>query len=126
MTALPASVDRVLVVEDDPALLRLLVRYLQRAGMEIEGAETAALAVERFVPGAYSCVLADLTLPDGSGLDLVGTFLRADPSLRAVLCSGYPLALDMLSEGERGRAVVLQKPFSPQELLSLLRIQGSG
>ena len=121
MTEPPVRVDRVLVVEDDPALLRLLVRYLQKAGMEAEGAETAARAVERFAPGAYSYVLADLTLPDGSGLDLVGTFLRADPGLRAVLCSGYPLALDMLSEGERGRAAVLQKPFSPQELLSRLR-----
>ncbi len=121
MTEPPVRVDRVLVVEDDPALLRLLIRYLQKAGMEAEGAETAARAVERFTPGAYSYVLADLTLPDGSGLDLVGTFLRADPDLRAVLCSGYPLALDMLSEGERGRSAVLQKPFSPQELLSRLR-----
>lgn len=114
-------VDRVLVVEDDPALLRLLVRYLQRAGMESDGAATMALATQRFEPGAYTYVLADLTLPDGSGLELVETFLRSDPNLRAVLCSGYPLFLEMLPEGDRGRAAVLQKPFSPQELLLKLR-----
>jgi len=65
--------------------------------------------------------LADLTLPDGSGLELAGAFLRADPNLRVVLCSGYPLALEMLPEGDRERATLLQKPFSPQELLARLR-----
>ena len=120
MTEQP-RVDRVLVVEDDPALLRLLVRYLQRAGMESDGAATMALATQRFESGAYTYVLADLTLPDGSGLELVETFLRSDPNLRAVLCSGYPLVLEMLPEGDRGRAAVLQKPFSPQELLLKLR-----
>ena len=112
---------RVLVVEDDPALLRLLVRYLQRAGMEADGAEAAALAIQRFKPGAYSIVLADLTLPDGSGLELIEMFLGSDLDLRAVLFSGYPLALDMLPESLRERASVLQKPFSPPELLLLLR-----
>jgi len=111
----------VLVVEDDPALLRLLVRYLQRAGMEADGEESAALAIEQFEPGAYSTVLADLTLPDGSGLELIEAFLRSDPHLRAVLFSGYPIALDMLPESVRERASVLQKPFSPPELLLLLR-----
>jgi DNA-binding NtrC family response regulator len=114
-------VQRVLVVEDDLQLLRLLVRYLERAGMETEGTETAASATERFRPGAYTHVLADLTLPDGSGLELAGAFLRADPNLRVVLCSGYPLALEMLPEGDRERATLLQKPFSPQELLARLR-----
>ena len=114
-------IDRVLVVEDDPQLLRLLIRYLHRAGLEADGAETAALAVERFASGVYTIVLADLPLPDGSGLDLLGSFLRGDPKLRAVLCSGYPLALEMLPENERGRVAILQKPFSPQELLLLLR-----
>lgn len=114
-------VQRVLVVEDDLQLLRLLVRYLQRAGMETEGTETVASATERFEPGAYAYVLADLTLPDGWGLELAGAFLRADPNLRVILCSGYPLALEMLPEGDRERATVLQKPFSPQELLARLR-----
>lgn len=115
------NLDRALVVEDDPQLLRLLVRYLQRAGLETDGVETAALAVKSFTPGVYTIVLADLTLPDGSGLDLLGSFLRADPKLRGVLCSGYPLALDMLPASERGRVAILQKPFSPRELLLLLR-----
>lgn len=109
---------RVLVVDDEPALLPLLARYLRSLGLEpqcVPGAEEA-LATFRTADPAFSYVVSDLTLPNANGEDLARELLAGDRTLRILLMSGYPYSTDRLSEDERQRVAFIQKPFLPPML----------
>ena len=83
--------ERILVVEDDPTVRRILERALALAGYEVVAAgsqrEGEALCAERLP----EVILADYTLPDGTGVDLAAHCRERDPAVAVVLMSGYPL-----------------------------------
>lgn len=114
------STIRVLVVDDDPMLARLLLRFLSRASIAGDQAASVAEARAAFLPGVHSHVVVDLTLPDGSGATWLAEILAADDDLFGVLASGYPVSPELLPPAVRHRASLLQKPFTPPELLTAL------
>jgi two-component system response regulator PilR (NtrC family) len=82
------SRGRVLVVDDDPSVTRLLEIILQREGYECSCAETVADAMRSLQAGSYDVMVSDVRLPDGSGLDLVAAAIAEDPSIAALVISG--------------------------------------
>ena len=116
------QVNRVLVVDDDPMLGRLLLRYLSRAGIAADAAGSVEEAGSSFSPGVHTHAVVDLTLPDGSGADWLAAALLEDADLIGILSSGYPISNDLFPEGLRSRVTALQKPFSPPDLLRALGI----
>jgi len=116
---------RLLIVDDEGALLVLMKRYLTRAGYEVDGCARGADAWNRFdaAPRGYSAVIVDLSLPDISGYDLIERMRARFPALRAVICSGTPVAE---SPCETGCTAYLQKPFLPKMLLEVVdRVTGA-
>lgn len=111
---------RVLVVDDDPMLGRLLLRFLARASAQADLAVSLAEARAAFAPGLYSHTVVDLTLPDGSGAEWLAEVLAQDTALIGVLSSGYPVSTELLPPPLRRRAAALQKPFAPPALLEAL------
>ena len=105
-------------MDDELALANLIEKYLQRMGFDVEPVSDPRLALERFqtAKAPYHLVLADLTMPQLSGEELLRTILRADPNVRAILCSGYAMAGCPLEQEYRGRVEFLQKPFFPRML----------
>jgi PAS domain S-box-containing protein len=109
----------VLVVEDYELVCTSIRYYLSRAGYRVLEARTAAdaLHVYRSQSGEVDMVLADVVLPDGSGLHLTRRLERLMPHPEIVLVSGYP------EEHLRGRSdfdpktPVLRKPFSGRQLV---------
>jgi DNA-binding NtrC family response regulator len=100
------SGTRILAVDDEPALLQLLEKYLKRLGYQVEACSGAREALERFAarPHHYTLLLVDLNMPD------------IDARVRVLLCSGYPFDPHMLPEPMRDRVRFLQKPFAPKML----------
>ena len=82
---------RILLVDDEPSICRLLEIHLKSDGYDVigEAASCAAalVAVDRLRPGL---VLLDIGLPDGSGLDIVGRIREIAPTAVVVLISGRP------------------------------------
>ena len=112
---------KILIVEDESALRTSLVDHLQRDGYRCEQAATYAQAHEKIKLYRYDCVLVDLTLPGGNGLDLVRT-LKADHSPAGVLIVSARGALDDKVTGlALGADDYLTKPFHLAELTA--RIQ---
>src|SRR5688572_14292992 len=109
----------VLVVEDEPAIRRLVRRILTRAGFRVTAVGGVAEAVTHLRAAGYDLMLSDVRLPDGSGAALCSQALRLSPGLRTVLMSG---AADDRARRlvERGMPFVA-KPFSPEELLRAVR-----
>lgn len=110
---LPAT---VLVVEDDPALLKLATVLLENAGHAVRpfNEPEAALAWVRNNPdGAIDVAVVDMMLPRMNGAEFCRRLARVRPSVSRVLMSGYgPDDLDALDEG----VLFLEKPFTDQSL----------
>ena len=109
---------RLLLVDDEAALLELLQKYLLRLGYEVDVFATAGDAWQRFQAGPldYAVVIADLSLPDMSGERLLEKMLALNPALPVLVCSGYPFDTGQLPLKSARQAGFLQKPFLPKML----------
>jgi DNA-binding NtrC family response regulator len=108
---------RLLLVDDEETLLDLLGKYLERLGYEVHTCSSAAAALERFDsdPKGYALVLTDLTLPGMKGDAMLEQMRTLNPSLRAILTSGYPYV------PQSDYVSFLQKPFLPKVLAEEIR-----
>jgi two-component system response regulator HydG len=117
---------RLLIVDDEAALLNLLQRYLTRLGYEVEVAGDAEDALDRFAaaPGSYACVLTDLKLPGMNGEALLERLRELRPGLPALISSGYPY------QPRSALTAFVQKPYLPgmlaAELERLLKKKSRG
>ena len=118
----------ILLVDDDPDLLKLISLRLTSAGYRVRTADSgetalAALAVAR--PGA---VITDLRMPGIDGLQLFEAIHRQHPALPVIILTAHGTIPDAVSATQRGVFGFLTKPFDSQELLqmvaSALRLAG--
>lgn len=114
--------NRLLVVDDDASLLQLVQKYLTRLGYEVEACTGGGQAWQRFQsqPDRFSLVLADLTLDDMPGEELLGRILALRPRIPVLVCSGYPCNVEKLGAPSMSRVAFLQKPFLPKMLADAL------
>jgi len=123
-TAPPARGDeRVLVVDDDPAVLQLAVTLLESLGYKAVGALGPEEARQTFDkdPSAFDVLLTDVIMPHGTGAELHSRLARQRPGLRALFMTGYPA--DVLRQRADGAppARTVEKPFSRSSLARRLR-----
>jgi two-component system, OmpR family, phosphate regulon response regulator PhoB len=118
-----ASPTRVLVVEDEPAIVELVKYSLREAGWEIRSADTTASAWDSISRGKPDLVLLDWMLPDQSGLRLLSR-LRADRDFQdipVIMLTAKSMEEDKLAGLNTGADDYVVKPFSPRELLARAR-----
>jgi putative two-component system response regulator len=116
-TPLDGSGERVLVVEDDPQGLQTLIRLLDHAGYRCSAAASATEARRLVADEQPDLLLADVKLPDGSGLQFVQHVLGEFPRTAAVMVTGVDdpaLASRAIEIGTYG---YIMKPFTANELL---------
>jgi len=120
---MPFASGRILVVDDEPPLLRVLSLYLGRLGYSVTTAESteAAWALVEADPAAFTVAVLDGSMSGMSMDNLALRMLRANQELRVLAASGYPVDMRALSEAAPGRVDFLQKPFTPEMLAAALR-----
>ena len=112
---------RILLVEDDPALAREIVRALEREQWSLDHVPTLGQAFEAVVQYSYRCILLDRRLPDGDGLALVAA-AKSRPSPPAIIfLTARDEVADRIEGLDAGADDYLVKPFALQELLARLR-----
>lgn len=112
---------RILLVEDEPELGRMLSSAFARHGIVVDLAETLAIAEEAIKACDYAVVVLDRNLPDGDGLTLVPR-IRARPYPSPIIILSALGSLDQRVEGlDVGADDYLSKPFAMDELLARLR-----
>ncbi|GAA4322018.1 response regulator transcription factor [Mucilaginibacter gynuensis] len=112
---------KVLALEDNKELAGSIHDFLSMAGYICELAENVAQAKNKLLSFAYDCILLDIMLPDGSGLDLL-KFIKAEKIQSGVLIISAKEALDDKIKGlESGADDYLTKPFHLSELHARLR-----
>jgi len=107
---------RLLVVEDEPSLRRILAVYLAAERYEATVVSDAPEAQALLGSERFDVVLTDLRLPTGSGLELLAEVRARQPGTRTVLMSGDADVPALVRAVERGVDAVLLKPFKLEEL----------
>jgi two-component system phosphate regulon response regulator OmpR len=118
MTSSP--VERVLVVDDDPALRELLSDYLTANGMVVEAVGDGAAMRIALLAGMPGAIVLDLMLPGEDGLSLARE-LRTHSAVPILMLSARGEEIDRVIGLEVGADDYLAKPFGPRELLARLR-----
>jgi len=111
---------RILLVEDDPALLTILQAAMSYGGFKAEAARSGGEAIEAFKNRQFDAVLVDLGLPDLDGTDLLRT-LREISDVPILVVSGRDSERDKIDALDRGADDFIAKPFLPGELLARIR-----
>lgn len=112
---------RVLIVEDDPILADGLAVGLKLHGIGAEVVGSCADGRHALAAGSFDVIVLDIMLPDGSGLDLLGT-LRAGGERRPILLlTALDDTRDRIAGLDRGADDYLGKPFDLDELAARLR-----
>jgi DNA-binding response OmpR family regulator len=113
--------DRIVVVEVDPALRKVLARLFASQGYEVELASDGASALEMLRGRPPSAVIIDLQSPGSAGCDLCREITRAVPGLPLVVLSATSDVVDKVLLLEMGADDYVTIPFSPRELLARTR-----
>ena len=117
-------------MDDEPQLVELMRRYLERLGYEIVTAGDTGEAWSLVEGGpAFRTAIIDLTVPGRAGEPLTGEelarrVLAADASARVILASGYAADVSPIQAAFPGRVRFLQKPFSGEMLAETLAALG--
>jgi two-component system catabolic regulation response regulator CreB len=112
-------IQRILVVEDEPAIAESVAYALGRDGFNVTIASTAQDA-ERAI-GGIDLVVLDLMLPDSSGFDLIARFRKRGLSTPIIVLSSRDGEADRVAALESGADDYVTKPFSPREVVARVR-----
>jgi len=112
--------DRILVVDDEPKIVRLVRDYLEHAGFAVTVARDGHEAVMRARTDPPDLVVLDLGLPELDGLDVTRS-LRRDSSVPIIMLTARDDETDKVLGLELGADDYVTKPFSPRELVARVR-----
>jgi DNA-binding response OmpR family regulator len=119
---LPEVTHRILVVEDDPSVQKILKRLLEGEGLAVEGHMDGRAGLNSFHAEAPSAVILDLHLPELSGKDLCQEMKAAEPSVPIIILTASCDLNDKVTLLEMGADDYITKPFSPRELMARLKV----
>src|ERR1700730_4062615 len=117
----PAPMERILVIEDDRALRKILGRLFSSEGYEVDIVPDAVCGLERLRQGVPAAVILDLPRPGSSERDLCKKMANLVPGLPLVILSGSSDVADKVLLLEMGADDYVTIPFSPRELVARLR-----
>jgi CheY-like chemotaxis protein len=115
-----ATGRRVLVVDDDPHFLDALVETVAMLGYEAKGANDCESALQALKDGQYAMVLADVSMPEMNGFDLLKTLKRLHPELPVVIMTGHNLSEPATAMIKESADAYLTKPFRQDAVKAVL------
>jgi two-component system response regulator GlrR len=122
--------SELLLVDDDPDLLKLMSMRLSAAGYKVRSADCGETALAALAIARPAAVITDLKMPGIDGLALFDAIHRQDPALPVIILTAHGTIPDAVSATQRGVYGFLTKPFDSQELLQkvahAVRLSGGG
>lgn len=112
---------RILVIDDEPDICETLETVLSLAGYAVSTAGSGAAAIEQAKGEPFDLVITDLRMPGLSGVDTVAALKQLNPSIAAIVVSGYASEEVALRCSAEGAAQIVDKPFDLDVLLRAVR-----
>jgi PAS domain S-box-containing protein len=122
----PPQIDRsrgetVLLVEDEPTILAVARKILDRLGYSVLAASGPAEALQLAESQAVHLLMTDVIMPEMNGLELAGQMAARQPALKCLFMSGYPAEVIAHHGVLNDRVHFIQKPFSAEDLAAKIR-----
>jgi len=115
------KIAKIMVVEDDKKLRRLLEIELEHAGYEVMGFESGVDALEEFKNFNPDLVILDIMLPDMDGYEIAQNLRKLSPDVLILMLTALGMKKDKITGFESGADDYLTKPFDNEELLARIR-----
>jgi len=113
--------QRILVVDDDPEIRKLLARYVEGQGFRVQLAASCRELREKLATQQIDLIVLDVMLPDGSGLDMCRDLRANRSNVPIILLTALKEDVDRIIGLEIGADDYLGKPFNPRELIARVR-----
>lgn len=119
----PKAMERILLVEDEPALLKMLTRMIQGFGYHVTAFADSRKALKQYqkTPDQFDLVITDMAMPALPGDHLARTMLKIRPNMPIIICTGHSDHMDDAKAKEMGIAAYAAKPIQKSELAGLIR-----
>lgn len=112
---------KLLIIEDELSLQEMMSTTLRKEGYIVECASTYATAIDKLGSYSYDCILLDITLPDGNGLDILREIKKSGKEVNVIITSARDSIDDKIEGLELGADDYLAKPFHLAELAARIR-----
>ena len=112
---------KILVIEDEPALLETIRQFLESGKYVVESATDFASGMEKVGTYDYDCILLDRMLPGGSGIDILKSVKSLNPKTPVIILSAKDSVDDKVLGLDLGADDYLAKPFNLMELHARIR-----
>lgn len=120
-SATPSEPLRLLIVDDEVALLHTLAANLSFEGFEVATAENASEALEIIAKQTFSVVLTDARMPSMNGFELCASLRKTHPDLPVLVMTADPPEQVEAERRAAGARAILSKPFAIEALAQTLR-----
>jgi len=107
---------RLLIVDDDENIRKVLTTILEEEGYKVESVDTARKAIERVKRKFYNLALIDIRLPDMEGIELLTKMRNTTPKMRKIIITGYPTLQNAVEAVNRGADAYIMKPFEMEKV----------
>lgn len=114
---------RILIVDDDENIRKVLTMILEDEGYTVESVGTAKKAIERTRKKFYNLALIDIRLPDMEGVELLTKMKDTTPKMRKIIITGYPTLQNAMEAVNRGADAYILKPLDMEKVLKTIREQ---
>jgi DNA-binding NtrC family response regulator len=114
--------SRILIVDDDPSILRSLQRLLSRAGYQVLEARDGSEAIRLWRNQGADLVITDLHMPKKDGIQTIIELMSHTPGIRIIAMSGggQTKRLDLLGNATMLGVLTIEKPFTIVEMMTVV------
>lgn len=114
---------RILVVDDDEGIRKVLETILNEEGYIVETAKDGKEAIEKAKASFYNLALIDIRLPDMEGTKLLSRMKDSVPRMRKIMLTGYPSLQNAIEALNKGADAYILKPFDMTKVLETIKEQ---
>lgn len=112
---------KILIIEDEENLLHLTKSELEKEGYKVDFSTTLKGAIDKIITTSYDCILLDIMLPDGNGLQVLKTLKNLDKDDNVIILSAKDSIDDKITGLDLGADDYLAKPYHIAELSARIK-----